>query len=1062
MKPSLCLRALGIAALFFSMLALADCKNSAGSGPAGGETDGSGMSHVRFSLEGLAARGIAPTHIVYMDALSASRCLVRLPVTAGTQDIALPKGGYYVLGLVEEKPAARGLAARGIANSISMLGSIKVLASGLDSLPLSSSAAATIELGSLEAPAAGPSFAATIPEDSAPTAIGRPAAELETIKRYDDGLLKLLNPDIDGNGVYDDAEGLSWSFACRYSYSLRYTVRDGTVADSDIRLELMGVQLSIDIADPKASPSDPTRELILPVEFEYIDAYGLRVRKLQGVSAATLTGGDSGPETRTVFTDFPICSGDFGFAYGGKSYAFRGVNFFNAKSDLEGWVFPVLNGSRNASGSFTSLSAAWKKVAAGYAVDASAEEARMTIKSLNLVAGGYQYALDSSNGWSAGSLRSPTAPNALYLSSMGLDGAQSVYAAAIAFNGSPPRILAKDWEFRAPFGVGNSPFAVRSSGALAAVLTSGAGGGIELVDISDPSSPRALGTIAKTNPFDDAAFYASGYLCAVDSQDFFVYDVRNPSQPELVKKINTPNMMGRKVAVDGTKAYVISDYFRNVYDLADPQRPSLVASSEASMPMWGSATIKGGIALIGDSFYDIASDPAAWKKLGALPVPAGVEYYSTTWEGSTAALAFYSSGISSAVFYDVSDKAGPRQIARDDFGGVVDINYESSLAGANGSIFLSYRGATHIVRRYSASDPSQAPSLLSLPCWYGGVGIGPRADGGLLAACGGVSNSAANSPAELLAYAPAGSGYSLASRCPFELKLGMALFEAGYAFAAAGALGIAELSYDSSGMTLSGFASLDAGEAARGLFKVGEVFMAVSDKAAYSFDRSGGRLTRRSRTAGVSLPGRIDSVLVDGGVAYLSGEYTDLRVIDVSNVDAPRLLASPYYDGRGLVKYGDYLYLGNGSEGVTILSVADPSAPSLAGAIKDIGAGGTAAVVSSADAIAGSGRYLYVANSYYEIVCYDLGSSPTAPAKILHAEGDGGSALLVSGSRLYGVSYGYGNLPKLNALSLDDPAAPTLIDRIAAPEFEWKGIAAQGDSVFLSSDTGVIARYELW
>lgn len=1023
--------------------------------------DPSASSHVRFSLEDAAAAGIHPTHVVYMDALSKGQSLVKVPVTAGIQDIALPKGGYYVMGLVEEGSAARGSLDRGIGNSIKMLGSIKVLASGLDSLPLTDSAAATIDLGEIQPQASSGDLVSTIAPAEVPAATGNSASSLETVARYDDGLLKMLNPDIDGDGVYDSQEGLTWSFACRYKYSLRYVVRSGSVADSDVRLELTGVEVRINILDSSANPGDPTRELTLPPDFNYVDPYGLRVRKLIGVSAATQTGGDVGPATETVFADFPICSGDFAFAYGGKTYAIANANFFNAKADLEGWVFPVLNGSRDASGSFTSLKAEWKKIAAGAVVDAGPEDARMTTKSLTLIGGGRQYTLDEANGWSAGSLLSPAQASGLYLNATGLDGAIAHYYPSISFEGSAPRILAKAWEYRAPFGVGGSPFAVRSRGTLGAVLSSGRGGSIELVDLADLAAPKPLGTIAKTNPFADAVLL-DGYLCAVDSQDFFVYDVRNPSSPELVTKITTSNMMAKNMAVDGNKVYVTGD-FNNVYDLANPRAPRLLASTPSSFSHANSLTVKNGIALIGDAFYDLA-DPAAWAKKSTLTRPVTeYNYYHTAWEGSVAAFAFSSGGTASVLFYDVSDPANPIQVARDDFGGSIDTNDGNTLVASAGRFYVTWRtNPTHVVRSYSAASPTSPPSLLSLPGWYGQVGIEARADGKLLCACGGNSNSAGNSAAELLAYNPDGSGgYALASRSPFELQLGCALFEGGSAFAATGSLGIAEFEYDSSAMRLLGFAALDAGETARGLFKAGATYVAISDKAAYSFSLSGGRLSRRSRTEGIALSGKMDSALVDGGVAYLSGAYTSLLILDVSNPDAPIKLAAPYNDGRGLYKYANRLYMGNGSGGITILDVTNPANPIEKPPFTAIGSGGNYSMVNNADSLAGLDRYLYVANGDYEIVCFDLGPNPDQPTSLFHARGDGELALRVAGTRLYGISYAYGYLPKLNVLSLDDQAAPASIDQATVPEFEWKNIAVEGDSIFLSSEAGIVERYEL-
>ncbi len=111
--------------------------------------------------------------------------------------------------------------------------------------------------------------------------------------------------------------------------------------------------------------------------------------------------------------------------------------------------------------------------------------------------------------------------------------------------------------------------------------------GFYTVDVSDPSGTVTLGS-ARGTPYNgalgtppytgtlhlhgDYAYAAGGY----DENEFLVYDIINPSQPDLLKRIDYtgPGVRDFALSGDGGRAYVArGDYNLEILDLSDPSTP---------------------------------------------------------------------------------------------------------------------------------------------------------------------------------------------------------------------------------------------------------------------------------------------------------------------------------------------------------------------------------------------------------------------------------------------------------------------------------------------------------
>ncbi|MFO7889679.1 MAG: FlgD immunoglobulin-like domain containing protein [bacterium] len=120
----------------------------------------------------------------------------------------------------------------------------------------------------------------------------------------------------------------------------------------------------------------------------------------------------------------------------------------------------------------------------------------------------------------------------------------------------------------------------------------------------------------------------------------------------------------------------------------------------------------------------------------------------------------------------------------------------------------------------------------------------------------------------------------------------------------------------------------------------------VRDTIAYVADYSGGlRLVDISDIFVTSLasaslvetgryePGSslyVRDVVVSDGYAYIAVSYTGVQIIDISNPNAPTLVATCNNDGEaafGIDKLGNYVYLADGADGLRIIDVSNPSNP---------------------------------------------------------------------------------------------------------------------------------------
>lgn len=105
-------------------------------------------------------------------------------------------------------------------------------------------------------------------------------------------------------------------------------------------------------------------------------------------------------------------------------------------------------------------------------------------------------------------------------------------------------------------------------------------GGLHLIDISDPSSPKIIVTVGVVKAKSVFVSMPFVYVAGHGTEDLSVVEVRSAAKPDIAAKIKTPGF-ARDVFISGSTAFV-ADRFNtgglSIIDVSTPKRPFLVKS----------------------------------------------------------------------------------------------------------------------------------------------------------------------------------------------------------------------------------------------------------------------------------------------------------------------------------------------------------------------------------------------------------------------------------------------------------------------------------------------------
>lgn len=185
-------------------------------------------------------------------------------------------------------------------------------------------------------------------------------------------------------------------------------------------------------------------------------------------------------------------------------------------------------------------------------------------------------------------------------------------------------------------------------------------------------------------------------------------------------------------------------------------------------------------------------------------------------------------------------------------------------------------------------------------------------------------------------------------------------------------------------------------------------------------------------TAGYAL-----NVVVSGNHAYIADGSNGLLIFDISNPSIPILIGSYDTAGRAyaIALSENYAYIADDTSGLVIIDISNPTTPTLVGSYDTAG---------SAQSVAISGNYAYVADYNNDLVIIDISdpASPTMAGSYVmpsHAEG-----IIISDNYAY-VAY---HQDGLVIFDISNPIAPTLVKRYFTSG-DALGITLSGNYVYI-------------
>ncbi len=364
------------------------------------EPDSSTGVKVTFTLPGApksigtkdsqADSALQPNELIYYDISVSSPILHRKSLLTGTNQVQLQKNSMNVLGFVYNSSLGNTVKKfdKDISSGIQLIGNLQIVSAGLDSLPISESAGNTIALGEL-----------TTHDNSVSSAIdaaqfayssGYAEADLLSYSFYDDGLARLINPDVDGNGVYDVDENRLWQVTASrdggHFYRNDFSGTSPAIPTSSLIGPLFSIVIWLNRSFPH--PDFSTVFLEFPTGVEYKDKNGATVA---GIYANwERTGEGPGGEFNQYYFSYinsvikspptPF-KGDYTLTINDTQYSFRNLSFLTPTGGSpEGFIFPETKITYDSNDFVQKLSYSWWVVRNGVFARPTETEVRLAAK----------------------------------------------------------------------------------------------------------------------------------------------------------------------------------------------------------------------------------------------------------------------------------------------------------------------------------------------------------------------------------------------------------------------------------------------------------------------------------------------------------------------------------------------------------------------------------------------------------------------------------------------------------------------------------------------------------
>jgi hypothetical protein len=260
-----------------------------------------------------------------------------------------------------------------------------------------------------------------------------------------------------------------------------------------------------------------------------------------------------------------------------------------------------------------------------------------------------------------------------------------------------PRQPALVGEFSVPFGLARDVL-VRSNLAFIATFS-----GLQIVDVSIPSAPRARGSAGSS--WGHRVTISGNHVFMSGENGLNIIDVSDPDRPVVLGSVATGGAYAFDVAVSGNLAFVVdSDVGLLIIDCIDPNSPRVIGNY--FMPQALGVTIRDNLAFLVDQSYGLTvidvSNPRAAFRVGGFDLDD--EAQKITLSGNLAYVACWRNGVQ---VIDVTVPEFPVLL-----GGGETANYTRHLAIAGDAAFLAED--SNNIEIISIKDPSNLAKIGSI------------------------------------------------------------------------------------------------------------------------------------------------------------------------------------------------------------------------------------------------------------------------------------------------------------------------------------------------------------
>jgi hypothetical protein len=548
------------------------------------------------------------------------------------------------------------------------------------------------------------------------------------------------------------------------------------------------------------------------------------------------------------------------------------------------------------------------------------------------------------------------------------------------------------------------------------------GSGLLIFDVSNPSNPQLVGKLLM--PDSAVGIYVSGNYAYVADYDagLRVIDVSNPTNPREVGFFDTPGYAW-DVYVSGNYAYVADGWAGlRVIDVSNPSNPREIGFFDTPGDTIG-VYVSGNYAYVASGWEGLrvidVSNPSNPREVGHFVTSSDAYAQDVYVSGNYAYVANMYEGLR---VIDISNPSNPREVGYflDNLGNTIGVYVSGNYA------YVVDRGTG--LRVIDVSNPSNLREVgyFVTPGYAQGVYVSGNyayvASGWAGLRVIDVSNP--TNPREVGFFDTPGYAWDV-------------YVSGNYAYVADGGAGlrVIDVSNPSNPREVGFF------------YTPGFAFgVYVSGNYAYVADGGAGlRVIDVSNPANpreigfFDTPGFAEDVYVSGNYAYVADGDAGLRVIDVSNPTNPREVGFFYTPGFAFGVYvsGNYAYVADGVAGLRVIDVSNPANP------REVGFFDTP---DFAQGVYVSGNYAYVADEYEGLKVIDV-SNPSNPREVGFFDTPGYAwDVYVSGNYAY-VADGWAGL---RVIDVSNPANPREVGFFYTPGFA-QGVYVSGNYAYVAN-----------